>query len=218
MKVITFHGFLGDAKQFQFLEDDSLIHFPFEEFIHLDIAAIINHIEQLLSGEQATLIGYSFGARLAMQIFIKRPDLFNQLILLGGHAGLKTELEKSERFKIEENFINQLESRDDSDFILWWNNLDLFNGDLPLNVERLNRDVLKLYFSHWGLSKQPYLLEDLKMFKDQIFWFFGELDTKYCAYAKKDLNDFNVNFIPQQGHRVFQSSLAQNLIKERLWI
>lgn len=216
MKKIFFHGFGSDESQFADFADENSWLFPINKYICDELDSIIRTIESFIGNEPAQLIGYSFGARLAMQIFCQNPTRFTHIILLAGHAGLASIEEKKQRLIIEESFLEKLSQKSMQEFELYWNELDLFSHDQFEKLKTTDKEILKQYFLSWGLSKQPFMLNDLKKFKDKVLWFYGEFDEKYCHYANNELSDFNVIKIPSQGHRVYQSKAMQKMLKEIL--
>lgn len=216
MKKIFFHGFLGNANQFTPLIDEHSFVFPIDDYIDSNIDQITTRIKKFLDGEVGHLIGYSFGSRMAMQVYCHAPQLFNKLILLTGHAGIDCASSRQSRLEIEESFVEKLNDFDKDNFKKFWNSLDLFCADHPIEISHYSPKHLQKYFINWGLSKQPYLLESLKQHKENVFWFFGEQDKKYSDYAKRELSDFNVKIFPGLGHRVYQSEDLLNHISELL--
>ena len=119
MKVICLHGFLGTPDDFSFL--DGYCH-----YIALDLNKYIDHslsetfleIQKFITkDEKVLLLGYSFGARLAIQLFCHSPETFSQLILLAGHAGLMSSKEREERVIIEKAFLSKIETMSNEEFI-----------------------------------------------------------------------------------------------------
>lgn len=211
-KLICFHGFLGGVDSFDFLRDDyEVISLDLSSLIHLDSNEIFNFLSKeydLTLGY--SLLGYSFGARLAAEIFLNHPESFNSLIMLAGHLGLRdSELES--RREIENVFVSKLTELSESDFSSYWNGLSLFIHDKSEILHRSKND--HLYFQNYALSKQPYLLDLAQKHKDKIHIFYGEMDTKYCDYARSELIGLNITYLPELGHRLLQ---APNIIKKEL--
>jgi hypothetical protein len=149
---------------------------------------------------------------MAMKVFLKRPDLFQSLTLLAGHAGICDIVEVEKRLVIEEKFKDKLSRYTTVEFADYWNTLEIFNHDKPREILEFDSKVAKDYFSLWGLAKQGDLVPDLIPFKAKIKWYFGLLDKKYSTYAKKELQDFLVEFVPSVGHRLLHNETVQNLI------
>lgn len=204
MKWVCLHGFAGSGDQFSFINEDQKIIFPIEDHIDKSVAEIYTKIKEIIN-EPTGLIGYSFGARLAAQIFLSEPSAFKKLILMAGHLGLSDELERKKRLKIEQSFMHKIKTLNKTQFETYWNGLELFAFDRPVTLPHYDQDILNKYFTCWGLSKQPYLKEKLVPFKDKVSLFYGDKDSKYKAYAQSELSDFDVTIVQDTGHRIYQS-------------
>lgn len=204
--VTCFHGFLGSPSDFDFLNGHIV------EALDLDklIDQSIEQIAKVVTGD--ILVGYSFGARLALRVFALDPNRFEKIILLAGHMGLP-ETEKKDREKVEEYFLKMIDENSMSDFIDKWNQLELFEFDQKIVPVKQDKEVLRKYFINWGLSKQEDYHRSLLPYKDKLKWYFGANDKKYCEYAKKNLGEYNVEFIPNAGHRLLQNETVKELIK-----
>ncbi|MFL5785619.1 MAG: alpha/beta fold hydrolase [Bacteriovoracaceae bacterium] len=180
--IHVFHGFLGSPSDFEFL--------PEKEFVHHDLYQPLP-----VTNADDTLIGYSMGGRLAMELAQKYG--FKKLILINAHPGLVDDKERQVRSQWEEEVIERLS--DPAAFLPWWNALPLFHADRPLtNVPKGSIDLFKKML----LSRQENFLPFLQKHKTKVHWILGEKDPKYSALAHK-LTEFDVQLIPG-GHRLFQ--------------
>ncbi len=180
--IHVFHGFLGSPRDFEFLSGENLrLHDLYRETPE--------------TNSQDTLIGYSMGGRLAMEL--ARKNGFKKLILINAHPGLENEEEKEFRSLWEEEVLERLSSPET--FLSWWNALPLFQNDYPLkNVPEGSSDL----FQKMRLSRQENFLPFLRENKQSVHWILGEKDPKYSALASQ-LSDFHVQLLPG-GHRLFQ--------------
>ena len=135
MKLVCLHGFLGSSKDFSFLKSEFDVFAPnLDDYLDLSISEIFNKLD--LNSENI-LIGYSFGARLAMQVFLKDPDKFKKVLLFAGHMGLDTSEEKEERYKFENMMISFIKNNSINSFQKMWNSLDLFQYDKKVEISSL---------------------------------------------------------------------------------
>jgi 2-succinyl-6-hydroxy-2,4-cyclohexadiene-1-carboxylate synthase len=204
-KWMALHGFMGTNEQWKFLESlgevnavDLYPHItkPKEEFLQELIATINGPIN---------LIGYSMGARIAMELLLAAPDKFENVFLLAGHPGLDSEEQKDRRKAWEGDWIRMLEAGNTNEFIQEWNSQDIFHFDQ--DIEFCDRPVEELTacFSNWGLSGQKDLLPQLMQYKDKVHWFVGMNDFKYEYIADHKLKaHFPVHLVPNAGHRLLQ--------------
>jgi pimeloyl-ACP methyl ester carboxylesterase len=215
LRLVCLHGFLGHGEDFNFLSKSFTQYSPnLDSLVHLNLEEIY---QQLFSDddEEITLVGYSFGARLAMQLFLLNPKRFNKLILFAGHMGLNDSSLIDQREKFENQMIKSLKTISMSSFINNWNEYDIFKHDKNIEFKLQNSSVAQTYFSKWGLSKQRYMLPELRLFSSKIKIFYGLEDLKYIKYAKESLGDFNVTYLKDVGHRVIQhEELVSQILKD----
>jgi len=210
-KIVCFHGFMGSPDDFDFLKDQFKIDAINIETI---LSLSINEISEFVKSKRPDfLLGYSFGARLAIQVYCTDPNSYEKLFLLGGHAGLKTETEREKRVLVEQEFLRNINEKTFEKFLVYWNNLDIFKYDKKVNPLPRPKNIMNLYFKNWGLSMQPYCLETLLKYNEKVHWFFGANDMKYRKYAEEFLVSMNVDIIENAGHRLLQQ---QNEVKSKL--
>ncbi len=194
--IHVFHGFLGSPDDFSFLKREGvLIH----DLYSMDQFPQINCDD--------TLIGYSLGGRIALEIASEKKFKFNKLILLNSHPGLTDLEEKIHRAEFETQIINQLKSMPCGDFIEYWNSLPIFFHDRPIHItqERYNKSAD--LFDRYRLSNQKYYLPEMILHKNKILYLVGLFDEKYMDLANEVLipAEISVKGIPG-GHRLFQQS------------
>ncbi|MBD64568.1 MAG: hypothetical protein CME62_05150 [Halobacteriovoraceae bacterium] len=209
--IYTIHGFAGRTSQFDFITTEK-VDIDLFELKEFSLAAIEAKID---FSKEVKLIGYSLGARLAAQIFLRNADSISQCLLLAGHMGLSSEEDKKNRIDIESNFKDKLRHLSQEEFISFWNSLELFSHD---HSERIRYEPALLFkmIEQFALTKQPYLIPSLAAYKEKIHFFYGEKDTKYFQYAQSELSDFNVHTFADAGHRVYQYESVKNKILEVL--
>lgn len=205
-KLLCLHGFMGSGEQFNFLKNHFTIIAPdLNNFVHLSIDDIVKKLMVEIDFSTTHILGYSFGSRLGLQIFshlkMKFPSL--KILCLAGHMGLK-ESERLDRLVFENEMIAKIRGLDEVSFFKFWNQFELFKYDRPTPFIKYDKQILELYFLNYGLSKQPYLLDRLKKFSNDIKFVYGDLDTKYKNYAMSSLDDFYVQILAGAGHRLLQ--------------
>ncbi len=198
--ILCLHGFLGQPADFDFLKAKYKVVAPnLNDYVELDFEQLSLKFEELyLTIKPSLILGYSFGARLALRL-MSQLNLSCELICLAGHMGL-TPHEISDRIQIEEQMVKKLTSYTEADFLNYWNGLELFKHDGPLVNPNMDKAVC--YLKNYCLSKQPHLKNNLLTKSKQIRIYYGELDTKYTDYATSELKDFNFHILPGLGHRL----------------
>lgn len=191
--IHVFHGFLGSPVDFQFLQGPEVILHDLSE---LDL-------NNFMPSPEDTLIGYSMGGRVAMELASRVEYKLKRLVLINAHPGLENEVEKLARKTWEKMIEDRMES---GDFISYWNSLPVFTHDLPLgekNDEELKR--AQSVFRTFRLSDQKNYLPELDQHKEKILWLIGDRDDKYREMAENRLRPLGIPFLLLPGgHRLFQ--------------
>ncbi len=215
MKILCLHGFLGGPSDFDFLKDEyELITPDLNQYVHLDFKGLYSKIMKdfNLIPAQTVILGYSFGARLGLRFLYQCND-FNRIICLAGHMGLNDDNHKRERALFETSIIDKMKTVSEADFLREWNQYDIFKGDTIDSVRYSSKSIY--YFLNYGLSKQPFLKEELLPLRHKIQFYYGELDAKYCEYAKNNLNQYRFQLLPGIGHRIIhQHQLVKDILHE----
>ncbi len=196
--IHVFHGFLGSPLDFSFLKtfNDVIIHDLYAE-----------NLDKIDIDAKDTLIGYSMGGRIALELASKIKFNLKKLVLINAHPGLPDQGLIGTRSIWEESVLDRLKTLSPQEFLSYWNSLPLFEADLPLlelSVEKQSKS-LELFKKH-RLSKQHCFLPELKAHKDQILWIAGEKDLKYAEIARMLIAplDIHCRFI-EGGHRLYQT-------------
>lgn len=202
--IHLFHGFLGSPEDFSFLKrEDVIVHDLYE----------MNDFPEV--SEEDVLIGYSMGARVAMEIAHKNQFKIKKLVIMNSHPGLETEEEKLYRRNFEVAVLEKLKTMTKNEFLSYWNALPLFAHDAPLenlSDERYSRS--SDLFDKFLLSKQDNFLPEIAQNKEKVLWIVGLQDEKYLEIASEKIlpHDIPVVGLPG-GHRLFQ---RQKELKELL--
>ncbi len=201
--IHIFHGFLGSPDDFSFLrQDDVILHDLYEMTSPPKIH------------ESDTLIGYSLGGRIALELASSYQYKLKRLVLISAHPGLSSEEERVHRREFELKVVQGLQTKNRENFLSWWNGMPIFSSDHPITTtEKRYLGSLNLFLKY-RLSDQVNHLEEMKLHKNKILYLSGQYDEKYMDLASKILlpNQFHVKIF-LCGHRVFQ---LKNEIRETL--
>lgn len=193
--IHVFHGFLGSPDDFKFLAGpDVTLHdvYAMEEF-------------PIISPDD-TIIGYSLGGRIALDIADKNNYKLKKIVMINSHPGLTTEKERLFRKDFEVIILQKLKQTSLSDFMSYWNKLPIFLFDKPVSLESPERYRKSAeIFDRFRLSNQKDHLPMIMKNKDKVLWIIGSLDEKYMDMAREKLipNEIPLKFI-EGGHRLFQ--------------
>ena len=137
VSVVLLHGFMGDRRD---LEPLRRVLAPSFGCITLDLpghgdtAHLADNAEEssegLLDGLVAALeglhrpsgvalVGYSLGARLALQVAVLRPDLVTAVVALGGNPGLVDGASREARVARDRDLASRLREMDPTAFASW---------------------------------------------------------------------------------------------------
>lgn len=193
--IHVFHGFLGSPDDFKFLKNDNVV---LHDLYDLKSFPAIH--------PEDTLIGYSMGGRVALDIAHSINYKLKKLVLINAHPGLSSEDEKMGRARWERTVLQDLKTMDKDAFLEHWNNLPIFFHDAPLkDIPEDRYEKSHDLFERYLLSKQNDHLPELVKHKEKVLWIVGLFDEKYMDIASELLlpYDIKVKGIPG-GHRLFQ--------------
>ena len=228
-KIFCLHGFLGQGKEWEPLQE-SLLDAQVEhlsgtlDFIAPNLFSQGGSLTPKLSfedwcesfkefvnnhqGESNVVLGYSLGGRLALHAVMKYPDLFKAAVFLSTNPTLMTEEEKSQRSMQDLKWAKKFRETAWPQLMEEWNSQPIFAAETQ-NPERketsYSRELLALALENWGVAKHLVGLEDLKKIKTPSYWLCGGFDEKFVAIQKmmqKKGVPAQFNLVPEKGHRI----------------
>lgn len=152
--VVLLHGFTGSTTTWTSLMDLLALEF---EAIAIDIVGhgasdsprevdryrmarctddLVAAVRQL-GHERATWVGYSMGARTALQLAVGHPDAVDALILEGVTAGLPDAAERAARVESDERLAAGLDRDGLEPFIDFWQSIPMWDSQRGMPAERL---------------------------------------------------------------------------------
>lgn len=168
-----------------------------------------NEVERRFNGEKVTLLGYSMGGRLALHALSRRPDLFENAVLLSTNPGWLTDEERAARATWIRDWCERFLRLDWEDLEREWNRQETFVGSHQPARRRPDRRLLALSLENWSLLAHRFPFEDLLKRTIPVHWMFGALDHKFLA-VKARLQGQNVagefHVIENAGHRLPQDA------------
>jgi len=226
--LLLLHGFTGSKLDWNFIYKD-LTKKVFPIAIDLighgnsDSPNELNHylsdsiVEQLkyiiedFTKGKIYLLGYSMGGRAALSFALKYPQEIKALILESSSAGIKTENERLERIKKDEELADFILNNPIEKFVDNWMKLDIFatqkrfsNQKLDeIKKSKLDNNKIGLANSLKGFStgKMPSYYGDLKNFQPGTLLITGELDSKFT-----DINIAMASLLPNSTHEVIKNA------------
>jgi len=143
--------------------------------------------------EDADVLGYSMGGRIALGLVAKHPDRVRSLILLGSTAGISSDTERAARRRTDSSLAENIAQKGLEWFVDYWAELPIFSSQTRLDdstlaearKQRLDNDPDGLIASLLGsgTGSQPSFWEDLDLIRNQVLLLVGEEDIKYRRLA-----------------------------------
>ncbi|MBE7105844.1 2-succinyl-6-hydroxy-2,4-cyclohexadiene-1-carboxylate synthase [Bacillus cereus] len=230
--LLLLHGFTGSmetwrsfipswSEQFQVILVDIVGHGKTEspeDVTHYDIQNVALQMKELLDHlhiENAHVLGYSMGGRLAITMACLYPKYVRSLLLENCTAGLESANERKERREKDERLADKIEQEGTRSFVSMWENIPLFETQkrLAQNVqeavrkERLANNPTGLANSLRGMGTgaQPSWWKDLQNLKIPVLLLNGESDEKFFRLLKnieKCIPHANFVKIDGAGHAI----------------
>lgn len=156
------------------------------------------------------LIGYSMGARMALHVALRQPQMVSQLVLISGTPGLVTQAERSARLQSDNELADHIEKIGTPAFIDEWLALPIFSGLSDQTNQRNDRirNTAKgladsLRFAGTGTQEPQW--PNLHQLSMPVLLMVGELDVKFTTIAKDMqplLQSSEMKVVPNVGHTV----------------
>lgn len=212
MHVLALHGFTGCGEDFQQFSPlcQSLSewqcptlpgHGPHP---HLDCtpAATVGFLQsELLKTHSAhtkpprVILGYSMGARAALNLICTEPTVCDALILIGANPGIETESERSERRAADEQLAQQIETGGIDRFLDYWEETPLireqqkmpsaWRATMLANRRQHTTEGLSASLRAFGQGSCPNRWPELATLNIPTLLITGSEDTKYTAIAQR---------------------------------
>lgn len=176
----------------------------------LDVSTWVTHFaswcRQRGGGREVNLVGYSMGARLALQAVLRAPDTFARALLLSGNPVLDP-AEFNDREAWENNWAEKFQNQPWSELEKGWQEQAVFSAtaELPRRRTEGMREKLAQSLINWSPRRHVNGWDELKGLSPAVAWAFGASDQKYLKVAK-DLASLpvqgQISVIPNAGHRL----------------
>ncbi|PLR79419.1 2-succinyl-6-hydroxy-2,4-cyclohexadiene-1-carboxylate synthase [Bacillus sp. V3-13] len=143
--------------------------------------------------DQADVLGYSMGGRLALTFAVKYPDRVRKLILESASPGLNSAEERANRRNADKQLAGFILEKGVAEFIAYWEETPLFASQKTLAEEerkiirqqRLKNSAIGLANSLIGMGTgtQPSWWKELTNVMNNTLLITGTLDDKFCRIA-----------------------------------
>jgi 2-succinyl-6-hydroxy-2,4-cyclohexadiene-1-carboxylate synthase len=210
--VVLLHGFTGSSTTWNPLAETLAPHFEvivFDIFghgrssspnvvTHYRMRQCVNDIVAALrelGHQRATWLGYSMGARTALQVAVHHPDAVDGLALEGVTPGLADPEERAARVAADEELADRIERDGLEAFVDFWQSISLWDTQTGLSPETVaalrqqrmgNTEVgLANSLRGMGTGAQEPLHDRLHEVNVPALLLTGALDQKFTAIARE---------------------------------
>ncbi|MGZ0709445.1 alpha/beta fold hydrolase [Coraliomargarita sp. W4R53] len=212
MQILALHGFTGCGSDFAPCAElvGGQWHCPdlpgHCDHLKLDCSpqATVDYIQQQLPTchssrptPQRILLGYSMGARAALQHATQYPAAWEALILISANPGIETEAERAQRRSADAKLADSIQVKGVPEFLEFWQQTPLIRNQqkIPddwrktMQSHRLKHTARGLANSLWqfGQGSCPNLWPQISKLKMPVCLITGERDSKYTNIAKRML-------------------------------
>ncbi len=163
------------------------------------------------TGGPATYVGYSMGGRLCLRLALDRPDLVEQLVLVGASPGIADPEDRDARRRADAMLASDLDAGDTGEFLTRWLAQPMFERTTPrpeeLAARRANsREGLAYALRRLGTGAQEPLWDRLAELAMPVLLVAGEHDAKFRAIAARMAQAIGagarIAVVPGAGHAV----------------
>lgn len=230
--VVLLHGFTGSlttwqhlaavlSADFEVLAVDIVGHGESDSPAALERYQMLRCVDDLvallraLGHERASWLGYSMGARTALQVAVHRPDAVDALVLEGVTPGLADAGERAARVASDEALAERIEREGIEAFVDFWQSIALWNTQDGLSAEtveglrrqRMANTQIGLANSLRGMGTGAYEPVHARLVEVEVptLLLTGALDLKFTAIAEemaKTLPNVERHVIDGAGHAV----------------
>ena len=141
------------------------------------------------------LLGYSMGARAALQLACKNPEAWDALILISPNPGIENEAERAERRAVDEKLAQRIERDGVDAFIDFWQSTPMirsqknirahWRANMQANREQHTAQGLATSLRQFGQGNCPNLWPKLSKLTLPTLLITGTEDIKYTSIAQQ---------------------------------
>lgn len=164
------------------------------------------------------LLGYSMGGRLAMQAFVRQPELFETAVFVSAHPGIADPALRSAANDRDKHWAARFEREPLSEVLRDWDSQSVFAGSAATDRPEIDVEQAANQLRRFSKGRQRDLREDLAVLQRRFTYMSGSRDKKYVEIGRQlaETNDLCEHvIINNAGHRVVWDN--QSEFKSRLF-
>lgn len=165
---------------------------------------------------QFTLVGYSLGGRLALQLALAAPERLERLVLVSTSAGIEATAEREARLDRDLALADRIEAETIGQFAHSWLDGPLFRDDGPIvnaaarkEIEKNSPDSLACALRSLSVGRMESLWDRLPEISAPTTIVAGDLDQRYLALAQRlsgQISSSDLAIIERAGHAIPRSA------------
>ena len=165
---------------------------------------------------QFTLVGYSLGGRLALQVALAAPERVERLVLVSTTAGIEASGERQARLGRDLALADQIEAESIGQFAQSWLEGPLFRDDGPvvsaaarMEIEKNSPAGLACALRNLSVGRMEPLWDRLPEISTPTTVVAGELDQRYLSLAQRltgEISGSDLAIIEAAGHAIPRSA------------
>lgn len=165
---------------------------------------------------QFTLVGYSLGGRLALQVALAAPKRLERLVLVSTSAGIEATAERQTRLDRDLALADRIEAETIGQFAQSWLDGPLFRDDGPVvngaarkEIEKNSPGSLACALRNLSVGRMEPLWDRLPEISTPTTIVVGELDQRYLALAQRlsdQISGSDLAIIERAGHAIPRSA------------
>jgi len=222
--IHALHGFMGSGRDYSLLALslkyelvawDLIGHSQSDAPTETEFYTLEGQLEFLRSSlpNKSILMGYSMGARLALQFACRYPERLRGLIIIGGTPGIVEMPARDSRRGWDHEMASTLVENGMSSFLEKWNQLPIIQSQQAIELphrekmmetrQRQSERGLSNSMRFFGSGTMPDCWSSLPKVKIPVLLIVGEQDRKYTDIAIQMLNLISyssLGIIPSAGH------------------
>jgi 2-succinyl-6-hydroxy-2,4-cyclohexadiene-1-carboxylate synthase len=179
--LVLLHGFAGTCRAW----DQVVEHLGGTPYMAPTIAAELPRLD-----ERCTLVGYSMGGRIALQLALDDPEKVERLVLVSATAGL--DVGREERRRADEELAARIEAGTMEQFADAWMAQPLFAGTTADVKQVWRADLLRndpqelaVQLRTFGQGAMPPVWDRLGELTMPVAVVVGDRDEKYRAIGER---------------------------------
>lgn len=239
--LLMLHGFMGDHRVFDHMLPE-MKHFcnpvvpdllgfgqssrptePAAFKSRRQVRGLVEFIHRL-SLSPLFMYGYSMGGRLALQLALEAPELFQGIILESTNCGITGKPARKKRQQVDEQRAQRI-LEDYLQFLSRWSQLPLFASPKPAEKKRVQRyhriqqeqnpEALAASLRGFGTGVMPPVCEQVTKITSPVVLLAGSNDDKYQALSKRLIQQFpHGHFTSLKGGHRLHLDNPQGVLKE----